>query len=119
MTDKTTDADFCKFFGEPWPSGICDDGRRVPTPVGKVCNLCREIIEADHRGSFVNCLDGQGFAQPVHRECSLRSVVGGIGHLEDCAKWCGELHAPDGGRSYRKSALEVWERIKNEKKQIT
>lgn len=96
-----------KYFGEPWPSGVCDGGQRVDTPVGDKCLLCTEPIEAGHQGSFM--FDGFSFhPRPVHRECSLREVVGGIGHLEDHHRWCQHEHDPDGGRSYRQSALEVW-----------
>jgi hypothetical protein len=43
----------------------------------------------------------------AHDECMLRSVLGGIGHLEDHDHWCNEVGDPDGGRSYRQSAIEV------------
>lgn len=43
----------------------------------------------------------------AHRECMLRTVLGGIGHLEDHQHWCNEMHDPDGGRTFRQSALEV------------
>jgi hypothetical protein len=43
----------------------------------------------------------------AHRECLLRSVLGGIGHLEDHQHWCIEVGDPDGGRTYRQSAIEV------------
>lgn len=94
------------FFGEPWPSGICDDGTRVPTPVGELCQWCEEPIEQDDQGSFIGTKDGP---RPVHRECSFRMVMGGIGHLEDHARWCVQEHDPDGGRTPRQSAIEVWE----------
>jgi hypothetical protein len=45
--------------------------------------------------------------QPMHRECSLRSVLGGIGHLLDHAHFCGERGDPDAGLSFRTSALLV------------
>jgi hypothetical protein len=93
------------YFGEPWPSGICDDGQRVDTPAGERCLLCDEPIEADHQGSFVYDETGP---RPVHQECSLRMVLGGIGHLEDHHRWCTGEGDPDGGRTYRQSALEVW-----------
>jgi hypothetical protein len=48
----------------------------------------------------------------VHNECGLREVLGGIGHLTDHAHWCIEMHDPDGGLSYRKSALAVVEWVK-------
>jgi hypothetical protein len=93
------------FFGEPWPSGVCEDGVQVPTPVGKPCAFCDEAIGGDDRGSFIGAEDGPA---PMHRECSLRSVRGGIGHLTDHAYWCGQKHDPDGGLSRRESALRVW-----------
>ena len=43
----------------------------------------------------------------AHRSCLLRTVLGGIGHLEDHAHWCGEMHDPDGGRTMRQSGIEV------------
>lgn len=109
----TTDRDFGCYFGDPWPSGICDEGRQVPVPVGEPCASCDTSIEADDRGSFL----GNGVwpdrpaLVPVHRECSLRDVVGGIGHIEDHAYWCETMHDPDGGRSRRESSLAVWEWI--------
>lgn len=45
--------------------------------------------------------------QMAHRECLLRSVMGGIGHLADHAHWCLTMHDPDGGYTYRESALLV------------
>ncbi len=93
------------FFGPPWPSGICDENTRVDTPVGERCAFCSEPIAEDDQGSFVGT--GSGPA-PMHRECSLRSAVGGIGHLTNHAYWCGEQGDPDGGLSARQSALMVW-----------
>lgn len=49
----------------------------------------------------------------VHVECGLREVMGGIGHLTNHAYWCKEMHDPDGGLSYRASALAVWGWIKD------
>lgn len=48
---------------------------------------------------------GTGFA---HQECGLRDVLGGIGHHEDHSYWCENVGDPDGGRTRRESALEVW-----------
>lgn len=105
-----------KFFGEPWPSGICEEGTRVDTPVGMHCVLCSERIEADDRGSFMGTTDITfvNTYGPVHRECSLRGVLGGIGHHLNHAYWCGEMHDPDGGHTYRESALLVWQRVVEE-----
>jgi hypothetical protein len=68
--------------------------------------MCGEPIEEQHQGSFIGALDGH--LGPVHRECSLRSVLGGIGHLDNHGYWCKRQGDPDGGRSYRQSALLVW-----------
>lgn len=43
----------------------------------------------------------------MHRECALRSVMGGIGHLIAHDYWCIERHDPDAGLTYRQSALLV------------
>lgn len=121
----TTERAFGTFFGEPWPSGICEDGRQVPTPVGEPCGFCGEPIEEDDQGAFIGTYvldqaDGsyvlaevaEGARQalvPQHRECSLRTVLGGIGHLLDHDYWCVHHHDPDGGRTPRQSSIEVWE----------
>jgi hypothetical protein len=124
------------YFGTPWPSGLCDSEEQVPTPVGKLCLECDEPIEQDHQGTFYfanpavpECMDeghlawvltslahgvegqvGPVAMNPVHKECGLRAVSGGIGHFEDHHYWCQVRHDPDGGRSRRQSALEVWAR---------
>jgi hypothetical protein len=45
-------------------------------------------------------------AADMHRACSLRSVVGGIGHLLDHDHFCMGV-GPDAGLDYRTSALLV------------
>lgn len=104
-------ANYSEFFGEPWPSGICDEGTQVPTPVGDLCLLCDEPIADGDRGSFMGrgVRDLVAIMAPVHRECSFREVMGGIGHLEDHERWCLIEHDPDGGRTRRQSSLEVWD----------
>jgi hypothetical protein len=68
------------------------------------CPLCHEPVTDEQYTHPMMTLEGSGWA---HRECLLRAVWGGIGHLEDHAHWCGRVGDPDGGRSYRQSALEV------------
>lgn len=97
---------FGAYFGEPWPSGVCDEGTQVAMPLGENCELCGEHIIPGDQGSFIGKVDG-GLG-PVHKECSLRSVLGGIGHLDHHNYWCVKNHDPDGGFSYRESALQVW-----------
>lgn len=69
-----------------------------------MCLLCGEPITNNQDARPIS--DGHG-PKLAHRECLLRSVYGGIGHLEDHQRWCVEAGDPDGGRSYRQSALEV------------
>ena len=102
------------YFGEPWPSGICDDGTQVGTPVGIPCALCEEPIAEGDQGSFMGTARLEqpfGAYGPVHRECSLRGVLGGIGHHLNHTYWCGERHDPDGGFTYRESSLQVWQLV--------
>jgi hypothetical protein len=69
------------------------------------CLLCGEKIETGWRTYPVR--DETGKENRVHWECMLRQVLGGIGHLENHQHWCVEKGDPDGGRTYRTSALEV------------
>jgi hypothetical protein len=63
---------------------------------------CRETFRAGDNGAIMP----NGFAQ--HRECALRSALGGIGHLVDHARYCASDHGPDAGLTSRQSALLVW-----------
>lgn len=94
------------FFGEPWPSGVCDYGVQVPTPIGELCLHCDEPIEEGQQGTFM--FDLHGGRRPTHRECSLRSVLGGIAHMRRTCSCFGGTDDPDGGMPYRRSALLVW-----------
>ena len=64
------------------------------------CDLCGEAILPHH---------DRDMARPIvaHRECMLREVLGGIGHLMDHAHFCGQMDDPDAGLTYRQSALLV------------
>lgn len=62
------------------------------------CMLCDEPMGGEPSSSTI---------QPIHRECALRSTMGGIGHLIDHAYWCKQMHDPDAGLPYRLSALLV------------
>lgn len=62
------------------------------------CQLCGEEVLVDP-GLIRN---GR-----AHRECMLRAVLGGIGHLTDHQRWCNEVGDSDMGLTYRESALAV------------
>lgn len=66
------------------------------------CYLCDEpILPTEDRADIITI--------DAHRECSLRSVLGGIGHLIDHAHFCRGV-GPDADLDYRTSALmvDVW-----------
>lgn len=68
---------------------------------GDACRLCgRDRAEAE---LLLLPMPSPDF----HPECGVRMALGGIGHLEDHAYWCGERHDPDAGLSFRESALRV------------
>jgi len=63
------------------------------------CVLCSEPMGGEPSTSLL---------QPMHRECSLRSVIGGIGHLIAHNYWCQRDDPdPDAGLTFRQSALLV------------
>ena len=74
-----------------------------------ICPLCTEPVTD---GDTVRDLMTEDGPRLAHRECMLRSVLGGIGHFEDHRLWCNERGDPDGGRTYRQSALEVDEWVR-------
>ena len=70
------------------------------------CCVCdEEILDGEVLAPGLIFLDG--VERRAHTECMLRSVIGGIGHHEDCSFWCGQMNDPDGGRSKRESARQV------------
>lgn len=85
-----------------WDAPATDDGVPIPVPETKGCLHCREAFKADDNGAVMP----SGYA--THRECALRSVMGGIGHLVNHRRYCVDRGCPDAGLSYRQSALLVW-----------
>lgn len=107
------------WFGEPWPSYVCFDeaGRlveemRKPFPAGELCLYCNEVFDqaAGDSGQAFPCHTTEGSTiQHAHKECALRSVVGGLAHLEGrCRCHGGTGETP--GMTLRQEALEVWRR---------
>lgn len=64
-----------------------------------ICAFCDEEILPDEERADI--------ALDAHRECALRSVIGGIGHLIDHGHFCSGV-GPDAGLDYRTSALLVY-----------
>lgn len=89
-------------FGE-WDAPLTDNAVWLDdVPTDRTCMSCRENFQEGDNGAIMP----NNYA--THRECHLRSVVGGIGHLVDHSFFChGEL-GTDAGLSYRASSLLVW-----------
>lgn len=68
------------------------------------CALCSTAVADGESHRTINTPEG---ISPAHRECLLRSVLGGIGHLTAHEYWCLQQHDPDMGMNYRESALAV------------
>jgi hypothetical protein len=89
-----------------WDAPATDELPAIPAPVGHRCVHCREQIAADDNGAVL-------YGGIVHRECHLRVVMGGIGHMVDHARYCRSDLGPDAGLTYRASALLVWDSFVN------
>ena len=76
------------------------------------CDFCNEPMI---RPDYLDLKDQ--IVPPAHRECLLREVTGGIGHLIAHEWWCpggkSGRDDPDAGLSRRQSALlvDAWVRI--------
>jgi hypothetical protein len=71
------------------------------------CLLCGEVVQETDERAEGRWFDMDGVSHKVHRECALREVLGGIGHLTDHNYWCVVKGDPNGGVSYRESAKAV------------
>lgn len=101
-----------RVFGT-WDAAITDGAERIDVPTDLACVHCGlHFIEGDN-----GAIMPTGYA--AHRECSLRGVVGGIGHLVDHDRYCkGEL-GTDAGLTYRQSAWLAWGHFTGEREPVT
>lgn len=96
-----------KYFGDPWPSDLCDSSEQIPVPVGAPCQRCGEVIEQGDQGVMYS--NG-----PVaHRNCFLRSILGSVAHIEkrcSCYVEGAEEGDPPGltKREGANAAVAVW-----------
>lgn len=97
-------------WGGGWGAPVCDGAVNVATPPwGEPCGYCEEVIVEGEQGTYQVFQVVQGpMMLPIHKECLLRQVMGGIGHHTDHALWCIERGDPDGGVGRRESARQVW-----------
>jgi hypothetical protein len=108
------------FFGVRWDAPIVDDADQVPTPVGQMCYVCGQPIEAGDRGLIRACMrweehppDADGYttsplpvaALPIHAECDMLGVLGHQFGVCRCTGW--DTYGP----AARASALELLARV--------
>jgi len=73
-----------------------------------LCPMCNEeIAPGDVERNRPTTLYTEDGPRATHRECMLREVMGGIGHLIAHEYWCTQRHDPDGGLTRRQSSLLV------------
>lgn len=79
---------------------------QTATPVGQMCVLCREPV-ADGDIGTINGVD-----QVAHYECSMRSVIGSVGHqMGRCSCFGGTEEDPEGltRRQAAIAAARLWD----------
>lgn len=109
------------YFGDPWLADECVGGIRQATPVGQLCWWCETGIVEGDRGFWTIVgrvgSDGELFPsrEPGHRECDLRSKVGGMQHLlRRCRCYGGteDERRPFSPQQRRSEAITVWEMVR-------
>jgi hypothetical protein len=94
-------------FGE-WDAPVTDDAEWIAVPLEFSCMYCQEPFEEGDNG----CIYPTGYA--AHRECQLRAVWGGIGHIVDHARYCRSELGTDAGLTMRQSSWLVWRHFHGE-----
>lgn len=96
------------WFGKSWGAQVCVEDDHIETPIGKPCRHCGEIfIEGDQGVADM-------FGQPMHLDCHLRGIVGGLNHLRGTCTCCGGTDDPDPPNVSRREAARLavieWEK---------
>jgi hypothetical protein len=109
------EATVMRWFGKRPFALACEDIARADTPFGIPCCWCSENIEAGDEGFLIPHIGAGGVTeQPLHQECQLRSIIGGVNHLAGNCSCCGGREPPDPeGLSRREAAREAvlfWEK---------
>lgn len=89
---------------------------QIDTPVGVLCGHCDEPVMDGDTGTMVMHIGvDRAEVKPVHYECSMRSVIGSVGHVEGTCScnvpWSNESDPP--GMNRREAALaavRAWDR---------
>lgn len=96
-----------KWFGKAYGCPYESDIPHAPTPVGEPCAHCGEAIAADDTGLITGYISGSGWTdKPLHYECHMRQIVGGLNHqLGKCTCCGGTKPADPEGMSKRAAAI--------------
>lgn len=96
------------WFGTSWGAPVCAREDHIETPVGEACLHCGEVIVEGDQG----ITDMQG--NPMHIECHMRGIIGGLNHLRGTCTCCGGTDDPDppnvSKREAAKQAVIEWEK---------
>ena len=134
-----------EWFGPSWGGHLCDPAEHTDTPVGEDCLACDEPIEDGDQGILAPCLEaprgtteelerliGQAVenlvnkiggaalnvldTRPIHYECHMRQVLGGVNHQDGNCYCQGGTMEPDppglSAREAARAALAHWEKPK-------
>jgi hypothetical protein len=90
---------------------VCDPADHTATPVGQTCLWCGETVEAGDQGVVMPTIrEGGASMEPLHLECHMRQVVGGVRHIEGRCLCCGGTEEPDPPGVTRREAARRAER---------
>jgi hypothetical protein len=103
-----------KWFGTAYGARYEIDTPHVPTPIGELCEWCRECISFHDDGIILPLLGNPDRTHAAyHYECHLRLIVGGVNHqLHLChCTGCAGVLAPDPPNLTRREAARAAVRI--------
>lgn len=94
---------FGKAYGAPYEA----DTPHADTPIGQPCARCCDLILEDDTSLLVP-VAFEDRELPYHYECHLRTVIGGLNHLQGLCSCCGGSLPPDPEElSKREAAIQA------------
>lgn len=78
------------------------DEELVPVPIGESCQWCGEGFKADDMGEYLGAI-------PFHHECTIRSVIGSLGHQQKKCSCHGGTEEDPEGMTRREAAIAAAE----------
>lgn len=85
-----------RWFGKAYGCAYESDMPHAPTPVGESCAHCDEAISDGDTGLITAYLGTEGWTfKPLHYDCHMRGIVGGLNHQLGKCTCCGGTEPPD------------------------